>query len=509
MNDSSVNLVLIDDRVIMNKIFIGRDKELRQLRDYIASDQSEFVAVYGRRRVGKTFLIQQVLGDDYTFYAAGMHKVPMRIQLANFMQGIKKHNPKVRAAKTWLEAFMALETYLESLPQGRKVVFIDEMPWMDTPRSNFISGLEHFWNSWASWREDIKLIVCGSATSWIINNLIKNRGGLHNRVTHKIPLKPFTLKECKEYFSARGFRLGEKQIAECYMVLGGVPFYLSKMEKGEGVAQNIDRLLFAEDGELHDEFKSLYNSLYKNATKHIKVVTALASKGKGLTRQEIIGLTKLPDNGKFSLMLEELESCGFIRSYAPFSADKKIHKGDEERQSPDTLFQLVDPFTLFHFQVVKKAGTRDAHYWTNNQNSHAFTTWSGLAFEKLCLNHEEQIREALGISGVSAEVFSWFSKAKEVQTDGNKYVKRRGAQIDMLIDRADKVINMCEMKFWSQPYTMTKKDEDDIERKVETLKRETGTDKNVIVTMITTKGLQRNEHSECVQRELVLEDLLV
>lgn len=482
----------------MNKLFIGREKEQQQLREYIASDQSEFVAVYGRRRVGKTFLIQQVVGEDYVFYAAGMHKVPMRIQLANFMQGIKKHNPKVKAAKSWLEAFMALESYLEGLPEGRKVVFIDEMPWMDTPRSNFISGLEHFWNSWASWRSDIKLIVCGSATSWIINNLIKNRGGLHNRVTHKIPLKPFTLKECREYFQARGFRLGEKQIAECYMVLGGVPFYLSKMEKGEGVAQNIDRLLFAEDGELHDEFKSLYNSLYKNASKHIKIVTALAAKGKGLTRQEIIGLTKLPDNGKFSLMLEELESCGFIRSYEPFTTDKRSSKGDDERQSPDTLYQLVDPFTLFHFQVMRKAGARDAHFWSNNQNSHMFSTWSGLAFEKLCLNHEEQIRGALGISGVTAEVFSWFSKAKD---------KQRGAQIDMLIDRADKTINVCEMKFWSTPYAMTAKDESDIERRVAALQRETGTDKNVIVTLITTKGLVRNEHSEGVQKVVLLEEL--
>ena len=294
----------------MNKLFVGREKEQQQLNEYLNSEQSEFIAVYGRRRVGKTFLIQKVIGSDCAFYVAGMNKVSMRIQLKNFMQGIRKSRPEVPLAKTWLDAFIELENYLESLPEGKKIVFIDEMPWMDTPRSNFISGLEHFWNSWASWRDDIKLIVCGSATSWIINNLIKNRGGLHNRVTHKIPLKPFTLKECQTYFDARGFRLSTKQIAECYMVLGGVPFYLSKMNKGESVAQNIDRLVFAEDGELHDEFQSLYDSLYKNATNHIKIVTALATKGKGLTRQEVLEKTMLSDNGKFSMMLEELESCG-------------------------------------------------------------------------------------------------------------------------------------------------------------------------------------------------------
>ena len=482
----------------MNKLFIGREKEQQQLKEYLNSEQSEFIAVYGRRRVGKSFLIQKVIGRDYAFYVAGMNKVSMRIQLKNFMQGIRKSSPKVPLAKTWLDAFMALESYLESLPEGKKIVFIDEMPWMDTPRSNFISGLEHFWNSWASWRDDIKLIVCGSATSWIINNLIKNREGLHNRVTHKIPLKPFTLRECQMYFDARGFRLSTKQIAECYMVLGGVPFYLSKMNKGEGVAQNIDRLVFAEDGELHDEFQSLYNSLYKNAANHIKIVTALATKGKGLTRQEILEKTKLPDNGKFSMMLEELESCGFIRSYEPFimSNWNLASHGSEERKSTDTLYQLVDSFTLFYFQVMKKADAQDANYWSNYQNSHVYSTWSGLSFEMLCLNHVEQIKKALGISGITANVFSWFGKGDQ-----------RSAQIDMLIDRADRTINICEMKFLNRPYAMTAKDENDIERKVSTFIETTHTDKNVIVTMITTKGIDRNEHSECVQRELTLDDL--
>lgn len=483
-----------NNQAIMDKLFVGREKEQQLLNEYLNSDQSEFIAVYGRRRVGKTYLIQKVIGNDYAFYVAGMNNVNIRIQLKNFMQGIQKKCPHVPTAKTWLDAFVALENYLETLPEGKKIVFIDEMPWMDTPRSNFISGLEHFWNSWASWRTDIKLIVCGSATSWIINNLIKNRGGLHNRVTHKIPLKPFTLNECKAYFTAKGFRLSHKQIAECYMVLGGVPFYLSKMDKGESVAQNIDRLIFADDGELHDEFQSLYNSLYKNATNHIKIVTALATKGKGLTRQDIIDTLKIADNGKISLMLEELESCGFIRTYEPFTA--KNGKRSTGRKSTNTLYQLVDPFTLFYFQVMTKADARDATYWSNNQNSHVYSTWSGLSFEMLCLNHAEQIKMALGISGITANIFAWQGKEK-----------KQTAQIDMLIDRADRTINICEMKFWNHPYSMTADDEADIERKVALFTEATGTDKNLIVTMITAKGLERNEHSECIQREIELEEL--
>ena len=482
----------------MNKLFIGREKEQQLLNEYISSDQSEFIAVYGRRRVGKTFLIQHVIGNDYAFYVAGMNNVSMRMQLKNFMQGIRKKKGSMPPAESWLDAFIALEDYLESLPDGRKIVFIDEMPWMDTPRSNFISGLEHFWNSWASWRDDIKLIVCGSATSWILNNLIKNRGGLHNRVTHKIPLKPFTLKECQEYFAARQFRLSTRQIAECYMVLGGVPFYLSKLSKAEGIAQNIDRLLFAEDGELHDEFSSLYNSLYKNAARHIKIVTAIATKGKGLTRQELIEKTSLSDNGNFSQMLEELESCGFIRSYVPFVSEtaRKRRTGVAGNKNSDTLYQLIDPFTLFHFQVMRRADSSDANYWSNNQNPHVFSTWSGLAFEMLCLNHFEQIKVALGISGITTNVFSWFGKGDN-----------RSAQIDMLIDRADNAINLCEMKFYSKAYPMSVKDEEDIERKVSTFLEATKTDKTIIVTMITDKGLERNEHSECIQKVVTLDQL--
>lgn len=395
--------------------------------------------MYGRRRVGKTFLIQQVIGNDYAFYVAGMNNVSLRIQLSYFMQGIRKKCPDVRPVKTRLDAFIALETYLESLPIGRKIIFIDEMPWMDTPRSNFISGLEHFWNSWASWRSDIKLIVCGSATSWIINNLIKNRGGLHNRVTHKIPLKPFTLKECQQYFMARGFRLSSKQIAECYMVLGGMPFY-------------------------------------------IKIVTALAAKGKGLTRGDIVKQTRLASNGKLTLMLDELESCGFIRRYEPFSANvsRTRNRVVNGYQSPDTLYQLVDHFMLFHFQIVKKAAAHDPIYRSNSQNSHVYGIWSGLSFEMLCLNHAEQIKMALGISGIMSNVFSWFGKGDE-----------RKAQIDRLIGRTDKTINVCEMKFYNHPYAMTAKDEADIERKVSSFIEATNTDKHVIITMKTAKGIEQ------------------
>lgn len=334
----------------MGNIFVGREKEQMLLQEYLRSEQSEFIAIYGRRRVGKTCLIQHVIKDQAAYYVAGMHNVEMPLQLENFVQPLRKKGYKAPKPRNWLHAFFQLEQYLESLPKGRKIVFIDEMPWMETSRSHFINGLEHFWNSWAANRDDIKLIVCGSATSWIINKIIKNRGGLHNRVTHTIPLYPFTLRECEQYFKAQKMGLERRQIKECYMIYGGVPFYLSKIRKNESIAQSVDRLIFAEDGELHNEFQSVYNSLYANAANHLKVVSALATKGHGLTRKEIVDVAKLANNGDISVVLEELEQCGFVRAYEPFAPKRKSKRiSISERRSRNCIFQLIDPFTLFHF----------------------------------------------------------------------------------------------------------------------------------------------------------------
>lgn len=477
--------------------FIGRKHEKQLLTKYLKTDCSEFIAVYGRRRVGKTYLIQQVIGEDVAFYVAGIHKASKKMQLENFMYAIPHEGKIPDEAKTWLQAFHALEDYIEQLPKGRKVIFIDEMPWMDTPKSCFVGALENFWNGWACRRNDIKLIVCGSATSWIINKLIRARGGLHNRVTHKIPLNPFTLSETKQFLDKRGFRLNKKDVAETYMILGGVPYYLNQLDKGESIPQNIDRILFNKNGELHDEFQDVFESLYKNAKKHLKVIAALASKGKGLNRKEILEQTGLPDNGTSSDILEELEQCGFIRGYDSYVTEEKARrrKGGEERHSPDCLYQIVDPFTLFHYQVFV-GHSRDAHYWSGVYNSPKHSTWAGLSFEMLCLNHAEQIKKALGINGIHAEVMSWLGKGEN-----------RSAQIDMLIDRADGHLNLCEMKFYRGAYAMTQKDEDDIERKIRVLQEATKTDKSIIVTMITREGLKRNEHANIVQREVGLEEL--
>ncbi len=468
-------------------MLIGRIKEKQCLEDYLNSGRSEFIAVYGRRRVGKTFLIRQVIGEKACFSLTGMENADLRDQLANFFFSLRRVYPQVFHPKSWIEAFDELQSYLESLPKGDKIIFIDELPWLDTTRSRFVSALEHFWNGWADARTDIKLIVCGSAISWMIDNIINNRGGLHNRKTHQIYIAPFTLAESQQYFESNGFGYRQKEIAECYMVMGGVAYYYSLMTPKESVAQNIDRLFFSSQGELSNEFNNLFHSLFKRSADHVTIVTALASKGKGLTRKQLLELTKLNNNQKFTNTLEELEKCGFIRQYIPF--------GDTVR---DIIFQLTDAFTLFYFQYATENKYQDENFWTNSLNSARYRSWSGTAFEMLCLNHLQQIKQALGISGIQSRACCWLSKKEE---------EKRGAQIDLLIDRADQTVNICEMKFSRYEYEIDKSDDEVINRKIETFLEQTKTRKSLMLTLVTSFGLKMNKYSGQVQKVITLEDL--
>ena len=481
----------------MEQRLIGREAELKLLNEYINSDRSEFIAVYGRRRVGKTFLIRKAVEDHFAFFMTGMNGVAKGEQLVNFSIALQKyaHSTTLQTFKSWLLAFYALSQYIETLPEGKKVIFIDELPWMDTAKSGFIPALENFWNSWAVLRNDIKLIVCGSATSWMINNLIHSRGGLHNRLTHHLFLESFCLKECEAYFKEYGFSYSRKQIAECYMVMGGIPYYMSMMDRSKSLAQNIDSLFFSSNAELKDEFSDLYQALFKNAGSHIKVITALSTKGMGLTRKEILASTGLTDNGAFSTVLEELENCGFIRKYSPFGSNISLNR---KRQDSSSLYQLIDFYTLFYFRFIEKNSYQDEHFWTTSVNSPLHNTWCGLSFEMLCLCHLKQIKQALGISGVQTLACSWRGKGSE---------SKKGVQIDLLIDRKDETINLCEIKYNKDKFEISLAEEQKLSTRLDTFRAETQTKKSVLLTLITTNGIKQNSHSDIVQSEVTLEDL--
>lgn len=480
----------------MAEKIIGRNDQIEELRSYASSDHSEFIAVYGRRRVGKTFLVRHAFNFKFSFSVSGIYKANKREQLTNFILQLRKYSQweSIPIPNSWVEAFSYLTRYLESLPVGPKVIFLDELPWLDTHKSGFINALENFWNEWATMRDDIKLIVCGSATSWITNKIIRSRGGLHNRVTHKMRVEPFRLKQCEEYFKAYGFDLSQMHIAEAYMVMGGIPYYLSLMNRSKSLAENIDQLFFVRDAKLDNEFNVLYNSLFKNPEPHIRIIEALAKKGIGYTRKELVEATRLTDNGNFSTMLEELELCGFIRSYLPFP-DSSDRRNKGKRAKRNTLYQLIDFYTLFYFKFLKDK-RNDSRFWSDNYHSPQVNTWRGISFEKLCLVHYPEVKTALGINGVHSSVYSW-----------TKNDKSPGTQIDMLIDRMDSTINLCEIKYSDSTYKLDKNTFDNLQNKILVFKEETGTRKSIIVTMITTNGVALNRYSEIIQRQVVLSQL--
>lgn len=473
--------------IVMDTQMFGRKKESDLIREYLQSERSEFVAVYGRRRIGKTFLLRTVLAEQATFCFTGMANISTSEQLQNFSLTLRQYEGEACNFRNWQEAFYGLQNYLERQKSEKKVVFFDELPWIDTPKSNFIPAFEHFWNSWASARSDVKLFVCGSAASWMLNNVINSHGGLHNRITHQMLLEPFSLKECKEYFLANHFGYSDKEIAEFYMVFGGVPYYLSLMDKQLSVAQNIDRLIFSSTGELVNEKHNMFRSLFRRSEDYMLIVDTLSEKTYGLTRSEILEATKLNNNALFSKRLEELEECHFIRHYEDYS-----------RRQRQVVYQLTDPLCHFWHKIVEKNNYQDPEFWSHSILSPLYNAWSGLAFEILCLNQVQQIKQALGIGGIQSRVYSW-----RLAGDGDK-----GAQVDLVIDRADQCVNICEMKFSRAEYELTKTERERIENCINRFVERAEPHKSIRLTMITSYGLKPNTHSAIIQNSVTLADLM-
>ncbi|MEN0051888.1 MAG: ATP-binding protein [Bacteroidota bacterium] len=465
--------------------FIGRIAEQKILKQKLESKQSEFVAVYGRRRVGKTLLIRRTYESHFAFQLTALAKTSTaQQQLLNFhlaFDEIKNTPPYDTPPENWLYAFHRLRLYINGLQEAKKVVFFDELPWFDTPHSDFIQALEHFWNSWASARSDIILIVCGSAASWMINNLINNHGGLHNRITDRIHLVPFNLRETELFLKQKNPAIDRYQVIQFYMALGGIPFYLNAIDPAQSAIQNIEKLCFSQDGLLRLEFNNLYPALFSNAERHIIAVRALSTKSKGLTREEIIKLTGLPNGGGTTQVLEELEQSGFIRRYIPFQKKKR-----------NSLYQLVDFYTLFYLKFIEPSNPLDKDQWLHMLDHPSYRAWSGYAYEQICLYHVQDIKQALGISGIQSKTFAWKSNNEN-----------QNVQIDLLIDRRDRVINLCEIKFSAQEFTITKAYASDLQRKIKVFKDETATKKAVFLTLITTYGLKENTYlHSLVQQDL-------
>ncbi len=466
---------------------IAREKEQKELNDAFDDERSQFVAVYGRRRIGKTFLVKETFEGRFSFRHTGLANADKKQQIAAFKKSLKKAGMRDSSPiADWYVAFDRLEELIEAMPEGRKVIFLDEVPWMDTGRCEFVSALEHFWNGWADYRKDVLLVICGSATSWMINKVIRDKGGLHNRVTRNVFLEPFTLGECEEYVKSRGWNMSRMEIAETYMALGGVPYYWTLLEKGNSVAQNFDLLFFDSRARLKDEFFQLYRSLFRRPEGHVRIIRALGKKKVGMTIGELVDAEKISRDGHLLKMLAELEQCGFVRKYTGFGSKRSA-----------AVYQLIDNFTLFYFKFLDGERNADENFWKTHVSSPIVYNWRGLAFERVCLQHIDEIKRKLGIAGVSTKVYAWSGAAS-----GGK-----GVQIDLLIDRADNVVNVCEMKFSNGLYEISEDEDLKLQTRMEAFANAVGDGKTIHLTMVTSRGLLPNAYSRNVQSEVVLGDL--
>ena len=476
---------------------IGRTEERKLLQSLTDEEEPQFVAVFGRRRIGKTYLVRESFGYAFTFehtgvspasIGSGSHK---RAQLDKFAESLAEAGYRCEGKLTsWTEAFNCLKEVIKASPDCKKVVFIDELSWMDTKGGGLVSALESFWNGWATARreKDVVLIVCASATYWMMDNIVNAKGGLHNRLTGQVHLKPFTLRECEEYLRSRKILLSRHQILQCYMILGGVPYYWSLLKKGKSLPQNVDELFFRDGALLENEYDNLYRALFDKPEQYVRIIEALSAAGNGLTRDEVIRASGVAGSGNLTRKLSELENCGFIRKYVPF--------GYRQR---NCLYQLIDNYTLFYFKFLRER-SRDEAFWQNHVNSPAVAAWSGIAFERVCLEHIAQMKAALGIAGVSTEVNAW-----KCAPDSENGI--HGSQIDLLIVRRDQVINLCEMKYSDSDYVVDAAFDRNQRRKIGDFRKKTGTRYAIHSTLVTTYGVERNAYSDDIQAVITADDL--
>ncbi len=484
----------------MERAIIGREAELEILQEICESPEPEFLAVYGRRRIGKTYLISEFFKSKGVYFEiTGMKDGSTAEQLFQFAHEFSRRfnaGERISPPKNWAEAFALLLEAIESVEKGKKIIlFFDEIPWLASPRSKFLNALDHLWNRYLSRNPQIILVICGSSASWIIRKVINNKGGLHGRITRKMRLLPFALGETEKYLQSRHIELDRKQIIDLYMAIGGVPKYLSFIGRGKSSAQVINEICFSINGGLYNEFDNLYRSLFENYEYHVAIVKVLAKYTEGLTKDEILNKVNLSSGGSSSKIIEELVDAGFL-VYAPSFTKKKV----------GGTYRLVDEYSIFYLTWIAdlpKMGLEslDPNFWVKKQRSAQWSAWSGCAFEALCLKHIQKIKKALGISGITTVESGW-------RYGPPKNSKAQGAQIDLVIDRADKCINLCEMKYYDSEFVIDKDYEERLRMKKNVFREQTETTKTLFTTLVTSYGVKKNAHfMAVVDNQITMQDM--
>lgn len=483
----------------MKASIVGRKKEISLFAEAITAKSAEFIAVYGRRRIGKTYLIKQFFGAQkgIFFELTGLNDGGLKDQLANFsvaLGSVFYAGAEMAVQKSWMDALRQLTNAIDQAPANKRIfLFFDELPWLCTRKSGFLSALEYFWNTHWSHRKKLVLIVCGSAASWMLENIVYARGGLHNRITMNVPLLPFSLKEAEEYLAFHGHRLSREQVLQVYMVTGGVAHYLKAFKKNYSVVQNINALCFQRNGLLFTEFEKLFHSLYEFPELYINLIRAIGKKSNGISRDELVKTTRSSDGGYLNVMLKSLEEAGFISAFLPLGHTRRgVH------------YRLVDEYVLFYLNWIeplhkKTRVTTTTSYWTKVVQTPEWYSWAGYAFEAICWKHIDAIKSALELDAIHVNWGDWRYKPEK---------PNQGAQIDLVLDRDDGCVTLCEIKHTEKAFTITKAYAKTIANKQAVFKTQTRTKKQIQWCLITANGMTRNEYShDLIDHVVVLDDL--
>ncbi|MBM3610852.1 MAG: ATP-binding protein [Alphaproteobacteria bacterium] len=477
-------------------MIIGRKKETEILKKAFHKKGAELIALYGRRRVGKTFLVRQLFGKEpYYFELTGIKDASLKVQLENFAKifeskffgGVNAVHPR-----DWLSAFALLTTQIQKINSSHKIVlFFDELPWLASNKSGFMQALDYYWNRHWSEFLNLTVIVCGSGASWMLDKLINAKGGLHNRLTNRILLEPFTLKETQDFLSSKGFQVHKnfKLVLDYYMVLGGIPYYLNMLESRHGSTLNIETLCFKKTGLLVDEFPKLFSSLFKQSEVNLAIIRLIAKHHYGMSREALLHELKISSGGRINKRLQELESTGFIQSFIPF--DSKI----------GTYYKVIDEYSLFYLSWIEPSLVKGflGNYWSNQIGTPRYYAWAGYAFESVCFKHRRIIADQLGIQSVVLGASSWHSK---------KSLRTTGAQIDLLFECKDRSIYLCEIKFKESVYEITKEEGLNLKNKIHSF-MEAFPGREILLSLISASGLKRNIWSEgLISHVVTAEDLL-
>ncbi|OGT50249.1 MAG: hypothetical protein A3F17_04480 [Gammaproteobacteria bacterium RIFCSPHIGHO2_12_FULL_41_15] len=478
---------------------VDRNTEIVIFEQLLQSKKAEFVAVYGRRRIGKTYLINHCFQNRGLYFeVTGSKKASLQQQLFHFhseFTALFSDAHYLACPTDWSEAFNRLKDQIEQIeqiqPTQKIIIFLDELPWLATARSEFLPALEYYWNRHFSRMPNLILIVCGSAASWMLNKIVNNKEGLYGRLSYSLPMQPFLLATTEKFLISQNILLPRKQVVEIFMVTGGVAKYLTYFERGKSIAQSISALFFMPHGQLFLEFQRLFQSLFDSSEKHIALIRALSKKRYGLKQADLIALAGLTQNGKVTEVLSELEASGFILITHEFGKQKRERK-----------IRLIDEYTYFYLIWVEPNSSSiinntNIDYWQQQQHSSAWQAWVGYAFENICLKHIKSIKRALGIAGVNTTESHWSHQSEA-----------GGAEIDLVIERADNVIHLCEIKFSDSEYTITKNYAEKLQHKIDLFRQVTRTRKALCLTMITPYGVKMNPYyTQVVTQQLTLEDL--